>query len=136
MTNKITIKNLAAWIEDLKEAAKDDTSFSIAWFKGTEHEAFSIIGGWQECFSDNSEVDDLFCISKSNPKYVMCVKIAINDGPYAYTDYEIMNMPYDSDSGDVDDTEQMLEWDDNAEELAAWLLTEWERIMKEHGEDN
>jgi hypothetical protein len=65
----------------------------------------------------------------------MCVKIAINDGPFAYTDYEIMNMPYDEESGNVDDTEVALEWDDDSESLATWLLTEWERIMKEHGEE-
>jgi len=134
-TTNNTIKSLAEWIEDLKNAAREDETFSISWFKGTEREPFSIIGGWQECFYDKSEVDDLFCVSKSNPKYVMCVKIAINDGPYAYTDYEVMNMPYDPESGDVDDTEQMLEWEDDPEALATWLLAEWERIMKEHEEE-
>jgi hypothetical protein len=63
----------------------------------------------------------------------MCVKIAINEGPYAYTDYEIMNMPYDEE-GNVDDTEQMLEWEDDPEDLAAWFLSEWERITEEHKE--
>jgi hypothetical protein len=46
-----------------------------------------------------------------------------------------MNMPYDEESGNVDDTEVALEWDDDSESLATWLLTEWERIMKEHGEE-
>ncbi len=134
MTNNNTIKSLAEWIEQLKELAKGDSDILISWFKGTKDSPFSIIGGWMEGFSDNSGVDDLFCVSKSNPKYVMCVKIAINEGPYAYTDYEIMNMPYDEE-GNVDDTEQMLEWEDDAEELATWLLGEWERITKEHSED-
>jgi hypothetical protein len=134
-TTNNTIKNLAEWIESLKQFAEGDHELLISWFKETKNEPFSIIGGWQECFSDKSEVDDLFCVSKSNPKYVMCVKIAINEGPYAYTDYEVMNMPYDPVTEDVDDTEQMLEWEDDPEELATWLLAEWERIMKEHEED-
>jgi hypothetical protein len=133
MTNNNTIKHLAEWIESLKQFAEGDHELLISWFKGTKDSPFSIIGGWQECFSDRSEVDDLFCCSKSNPKYVMCVKIAINEGPYAYTDYEVMNMPYDEE-GNVDDTEQMLEWEDNPEELAAWFLSEWERITEEHKE--
>ena len=35
MTTKFTKEQLAEWIEDIKEAAKNDDSFSIAWFKGT-----------------------------------------------------------------------------------------------------
>jgi hypothetical protein len=127
-----TIKNLAEWIEQLKKFAEGDSDMLISWFCPTKDYPFSIIGGWQECFSDKSGVDDLFCVSKTNPKYVMCVKIVINEGPYAYTDYEVMNMPYDPLTNEVDDTEQMLEWDDDPEELATWLLTEWERIMAEH----
>jgi hypothetical protein len=133
MDIKFTKEQLTAWIEDIKRAAKEDESFSIAWFKGTENEPLSIIAGWAECFAENSEVNDLFCCSKSNPKYVMCIKVAENEGPYSYTDYEIMNMPYDEE-GNVDDTEQMLEWEDNPEDLATWLLGEWERIMEEHKE--
>jgi hypothetical protein len=128
--NKDTIKKLADWIEDLKEAAKDDTCFSIAWFKETENDPFSIIGGWMEGFSE--DYSDLVCISKSNPQYAMCVKIAVNEGPYAYTDFEIMDMPVNED-GDVDDTCIALEYDDDSESLAMFLLTELERITKEHG---
>jgi hypothetical protein len=129
MTTKFTKEQLAEWLEDIKEAAKDDTSFSIAWFKGTENEPLSIIAGWQECFADNSEVDDLFCCSKSQPKYVMCVKIAENEGPYAYTDYEVMNMPYDRETEEVENTEVMLEWDDPTDYVAEFFMHEWERLM-------
>jgi hypothetical protein len=132
MTNNITIESLTAWIESLKELAEGDSDILISWFKGTKDSPFSIIGGWMEGFSES--YDDLLCVSKTNPKYAMCVKIAINDGPYAYTDFEMMNMPVDEDD-EVDDTTIALEWEDDAEDLAVWLLGEWERIMKEHGED-
>lgn len=126
------VERLAQWLRDLIEAAKEDESFSIAWFKDTENEPFSIIGGWMEGFSE--DYNDVLCISKSNPKYAMCVKIAINEGPYAYTDFEIMNMPVNLE-GDVDDTCIALEYDDDSESLAVFLITEWERIMKEYNTD-
>ncbi len=129
MTIKFTKEQLAAWIEDIKEAAKDDTTFSIAWFDGTKNAPLSIIAGWQEYFTDNSGVADLFCCSKSQPKYVMCIKIAENEGPYAYTDYEIMNMPWDKESGEVENTEVMLEWSDPADYVAEFFMHEWERLM-------
>lgn len=131
MTNNITIESLTAWIESLKELAKGDSDILISWFKGTKNEHFSIIGGWMEGFSES--YDDVLCISKTNSKYAMCVKIAVNEGPYAYTDFEMMNMPYDEE-GNVDDTCIALEWEDDPEELATWLLGEWERIMEEHKE--
>lgn len=127
-----TLMSCAEWIEQLKELAKGDSDILISWFKETKDSPFSIIGGWMEGFSES--YDDLLCVSKTNPKYAMCVKIAKNEGPYAYTDFEMMSMPFDSE-GNVDDTCVALEWEDDAEELATWLLAEWERIMKEHEED-
>ena len=134
MNTKFTIDELAEWIETVKDAAEEDESFSIAWFKGTKKSPFAIIAGWIDGFSDEDDFSDMFCISASNPKYVMCIKIAVNDGPYAYTDYDLMNMPVDED-GEVDSTEIMLEWEDDSEDLAEFFMHEWERIMEEHGED-
>jgi hypothetical protein len=132
MKINFTIEELAEWVEDLIDAAKDDHSFSIAWFKGTENSPFSIIGGWESGFSE--DYSDIFCISKSEPKYAMSIKIAVNNGPYAYTDFEAMDMPTDK-FGEVDDTCVPLEWDDNPEAVAAVYIHEWERIMSEHGEE-
>jgi hypothetical protein len=130
--NKITLESLAQWIEDIKEAAKDDTSFSIAWFKETENKPFSIVAGWTEgAFEDYSNI---FCVSKSEPKYVMALKIAINEGPYAYTDFDAMSIPLDK-NGEVDSACIPLEWNDSPEAAAQFFLMEWERIMEEHGEE-
>ena len=131
MTNNFTIESLATWIRDLIEAAKDDQSFCIAWFKETENEPFSIIGGWMEGFSE--DYNDVLCISKSNPKYAMFVKIAVNEGPYAYTDFDIMNMPLDK-TGEVDNTCIALDLDEDVYGMAQFFKTEWERIMEEHTE--
>ena len=132
MNKQFTLESLARWIAFLKESAKKDEQFSIAWFKETKDHPFSIIGGWSEGFSEDQS--DLFCLSKSNPKYAMCVKIAINEGPYAYTDFEIMNMPCDEE-GEVDNTCIPLEWDDNPEYVAQFFMAEWERIMETYNKD-
>lgn len=124
------LKNLTAWIDDLKEAATDDYVFSVAWFPDTQEFPISIVGGWMEGFSEN--YSDLCLVSKSEPKYAMCVKICLNEGPYAYADFETLLMPTDK-SGNVDDTCIVLEQEDDSEGLAAFLLCEWERIMTEHG---
>lgn len=130
MTTKFTKEQLAAWIEDIKEAAKEDTVFSIACFPGTEKESLSIVAGWVPLFSDKSEVSNLFCCSKSHPEYVMCIKIAENDGPFAYIDYEPMNMPVNPETNEVENTEIMLEWDDPADYAAEFIMHEWERLME------
>lgn len=128
---KINIEKLADWLRVLIESAKKDEQFSIAWFKETENDPFSIIGGWMEGFSE--DYGDVLCISKGDPSYAMCVKIAVNEGPYAYTDFEIMNMPVTSE-GDVDDTCIALDYDEDTTSLAQFLASEWERITKEYGD--
>lgn len=127
MEKPFTKEQLIDWIENIRKAAKDDESFSIAWFKPTKNCPFAIIAGWQEL--DEPDGEDSFCRSKSQPEYVMSIKVAENDGPYAYTDYEIMNMPWDSESGDVDDTEVFLEWDDPVDYMADHFMAEWSRVM-------
>ena len=125
----IDVNKLADWIADLKEAAKDDEFFSIAWYSETEEEPLSIIGGWSEYFgSDNIDNADLFCLSKSHPKYAMCIKIAVNEGPYLFTDFDIMNQPIDQ-NDEVFDTCIVLEWDDSPMAAAQFFKTEWEQMM-------
>ena len=128
MNTKITVEGLAEWIDGIKEAAKDDIYFSIAWFGPTVTTPFSIIAGWQKI---DYSFSDMFCCSKSHPEYVMCIKIAVNEDNTWYRDFESMNMPTDA-FGNVDDTCIPLEWDDSAEAAAQFFLGEWERISAEH----
>lgn len=132
MNNKIDLEALTKWIEAIKEAAKDDYAFSVDWFKDTEDDKFAIVAGWQKMF--DSDYSDLFCCSSSQPEYVMCIKIAKNE-EQLYLDFESMSMPTDS-NGNVDDTCIPLEWDDPAELVAPFFYMEWERIMKEYGEED
>jgi hypothetical protein len=133
MTTKFTTEQLADCLEHIKDAAEEDTSFSFAEFEETSNEPFCIVAGWSERFSDNSEVDDLFCCSKSHPRYVMCVKIAENENPRLALDYEFMNMPIDPLTKEVYDTEIMLEWDDPVDYVAEFFMHEWETLMTKAG---
>jgi hypothetical protein len=127
MNTTFTKEALAMWIAGLKVSAENDESLSIAWFPGTKNSTIAVIGGWQGGF--DREDADLFCISKSNPTYAMSVKIAVNKGPYAYTDFEVMDMPVEAD-GEVEDTCITLEWEDDPVKVAEFFMIEWERITE------
>lgn len=125
------IDALAGWIKGLKEAAADDEQFLISWFIPTKNSKFSIVGGWEDGYDPKDQ--DLFCLSHSNPTYGMAVKVVENNGPYAYCDFETMDMPIDK-NGEVDDTSITLEYNDDPKALAAFFYNEWERITKEYTE--
>lgn len=126
-----SIQGLTDWITNLIEAAKEDTPFSVHWFRETDYdnEPFCIVGGWSDGFSKDYE--GLLLISKSSPTYAMCIKIVVNDGPYAYADFDSLNMPIGV-NGEVDDTCIALELDENPEAIAQFYWNELERITNEH----
>lgn len=132
MNNKFTTESLAKWIRFLIDTAKEDEDFGAAIFKETINEPFIIVGGWQEGFSE--DYNDILCISKSNPNCAMCVKIAVNEGPYEYVNFELMPMPLDK-NGEVDNTCIALDLDEDVHGLAEWLAGEWERITEEHNKE-
>ena len=127
MNNTFTKEQLTSWIAGLKEAAANDEQFLVDWFKRTKDSKLSIVAGWENGFSPKEA--DLFCQSKSNPTYAMCIKIVVNEGPYAYCDFETLNMPVD-DREEVEDTCIALEWDDDPEKVAEFYMHEWERLME------
>lgn len=128
MNNTFNIKELAGWIAGLIESAKNDEQFLVNWFKPTENSPISVVGGWLGGNYPGVNAD-LFCESKSNPGHIMSVKIIQNEGPYAYTDYEMLSMPTEV-TGEVDDTCQMLEWNDDPEQIATFFWGEWQRMQE------
>ena len=132
------VEDLVTWLQGLIDAAKNDESFSVAWFKPTKNDPYSIVGGWMSGFTDS--VYFVPCVSKSNPDYAMCVKVIVNEGPYAYCDFETLDMPLNP-NGDVHDTCIVLEYDDDLLGLAQYYLKEvlflnqdldaWEKSMSE-----
>jgi hypothetical protein len=126
MNKTFTKEQLTSWIAGLQEAAKNDEQFLVDWFKRTKDEPFSIVGGWLGGFAPSEA--DLFCQSKSDPTYCMCIKIIVNEGPYAYCDFETLNMPMTED-GEVDDNCFALEWKDDPAKVAEFFMIEWEQLM-------
>lgn len=133
MNKTFTKEQLTSWIAGLQTAAKNDEHFLVDWFKPTMDSPFSIIGGWLEGF-DPSQAD-LFCQSRSNPAYCMCIKICVNEGPYAYCDFETLNMPM-SEDGEVDDNCFALEWDEDPAKIAEFFMIEWEQLMDTFNEED
>ena len=68
-------------------------------------------------------------MSKSNPTWAMCVKVVVNNGPYASVDFEQLDMPT-TPNGEVDDTCLTLEHSDDPKALAQFFEMEWERLYK------
>ena len=129
MNTKFTIDELSIWIRGIIESAKRDENCQVYWFVPTMRSPFCIIAGWQKLPNMPEEL----CCSKSQPEYVMSVKVVENDNQIC-PDFDSLNMPLDSHS-EVDDTCMPLEWDDNPECAAEFFTHEWERIMKEHGKE-
>jgi hypothetical protein len=126
MNKTFTKEQLTSWVAGLQEAAKNDEQFLVDWFKRTKDSPFSIVGGWMDGF--NPKEVDLFCQSKSEPTYCMCIKICVNEGPYAYCDFETLDMPMTED-GEVDDNCIALEWKDDPAKVAEFFMIEWEQLM-------
>lgn len=126
MNNKINTKELAVWIAGIKEAAKTDAEEQVFWYVPTMNKPLSIVAGWTKMF--DKDYSDIFCCSKSEPGYVMCIKVAVNTEQLCL-DFDSFNMPTDK-FGNVEDTCIPLEWDDMPEAAAEFFAHEWERLME------
>ena len=109
------------------------TGLSNSLFKyltraGIPYSRLHDVGGWLGGNYPGVNAD-LFCESKSSPGYIMSIKIIQNEGPYAYTDFEMLSMPTEVE-GEVDDTCQLLEWEDDPEQIAIFFWGEWIRMME------
>lgn len=135
MITRDSLKNIiAGFVQGLVDNAKEDTdmAMTVARVLCLDDAKFTIVGGWNygihfDCYGD------LLCVNTSNPNYAMCVRIVENTGVEA-SDFASLQRPIAPD-GTVEDTTIALEWNDDVDSAAAWLLSEWERIMKEHGEE-
>lgn len=123
------LQKLTDWLYDLVRKAEEDEIFLVSWFKDSLDKPFGIVGGWLDGFSE--DFSDILHMSKTNPTCAMSVKIIINEGPSACTDFETLNMPIDPETNEVDDTCFTLEIGENLEEFAQFLMSEWGRLMKE-----
>ena len=116
------------WVDNLRKIADEDKDIAYSIYRPDLCKGeFAIVGGWMEGF--NEEQSDLLYISESNPKYAMCIKVVVDDGPWAFAEFETLNMPVTED-GEVDDTCIAIERDDDSESVALFYLNEIDRISK------
>ena len=129
MNTTFTKETLTCWIFGMMYLAKEDVNFDAHYFTPTEQSKFSIVGGWQSGFEPSDA--DLFCLSKSNPGYGMCIKICLNNGECVCADFETLSLPVDR-NGEVDDVGIALEWEDDPAKVAEFFMIEWERLMESY----
>lgn len=129
--NTKTLMLLAEWIRNLIREAELDTNLSMAQFvaAGDEDSPFVIAGGWSEGFSE--DYADLLYISKSQPTYAMCIKIAVKE---SCSDFDLLKMPVYK-HGEVDDTCIPLEKGEDPNDAAKFFLMEFERVCREYEAD-
>lgn len=132
--NTSTVKLLAEWIRGLIREAELDTNLSVSQFTAVDDNdsPFVIAGGWAKGF--NKDFADILYVSKSQPEYAMCIKIAVKDSSTICTDFDMLNMPVYK-HGEVDDTCIPLEQGEDTDEAAKFFLMEFERVCKEYEAD-
>lgn len=91
-----------------------DFSVSVGWLPGYDPE---------DANRDGSIVDE--------NGYALCYEITECPNTYAYVDFESLLMPYNDETGDVYSVGSNFKKDDNCEEIAKYLLNEYEYIKQE-----
>lgn len=131
MNTKDIINRLAVWIDMLKQTAANDERFVLgnaSYFPETKNSTVCIVGGWSSGFS--SEYNDLMCISDSDSAKCMCVKIVKRPANLFWQDFDKLELP--APTGEIEDTQIALEWEDDSEAVALFFMSEWERITKDY----
>lgn len=123
----LSIEKLSSWIQDLKNLAMKDESFLVYWYPETEDKPYSLVGGWSDVGFEEKDRKTV-CTSKQSPAYGMSIKVIKNEGPYAYADFDTLEMPYDEETNEVYDTCTTLEWDDCPKLVAKFYKEQWEKV--------
>lgn len=125
MNKKVTINNeIRDFVKRALEAFKggyEGTYFYKLGYSEFHDGIWAIAIGWSDGFDPN----DTDGISDGNG-FKVCAKLAYSDG-YMQSDYDMdWIMPYDEETGDVDDTDSAISANpEDALDYVAWLLKRW-----------
>ena len=114
MENDLLLK-LYNTVQDMEQAKQYDTTYWIPLgnYFGND---WAIVFGWQDPY-ENGYLSIMGKVAYQNPNCIM-------------QEYEMdWQMPYDAESGEVDDTEIILVG--NGLSDLEWLVSQWKRIQKE-----
>lgn len=132
MYNK-ELDRLSNWVDCLRTEADNDLDLVYSIFypmldDNETKEQLCIVGGWSKGFS--ADYSDVLYISKANPNYAMCVKVAVIPTSASNVDFDSFNMPVNK-NGNIEDNCVALEREDTSFGVAMFYLNEYERILKE-----
>ena len=117
INRKVLINDFKNAVEDMRKTHSDGTYY---WILGRDEydNDWAIVLGWADGFEEDKSDD------YSNGTYRLCAKVAYQPSNSAMQcGYDIdWLMPYNVESGDVDDTEISIYKGDNIRVIIAWLL--------------
>lgn len=133
---EISVKALPSWSDTVVEInAKRWSEDSVEWLRNNKEGCaffelgksdcktgkMSIVMGWSGGFDDDEPQNP-----NADGEYRICVKLAYNESSMQ-SDYEFdWEMPYDENTGDVDDTNTAYEGFDDV----MWLIEYWRKNYK------
>ena len=95
---------------------------------------WAVYVGWSargaDLWDDDSAIRD-----EHDPNWVICTKIATTHEA-VWADYDFCDMPYSKETADVWDTDTVLSYNENYQQVAAWLLQQYDELVRqtENGE--
>lgn len=125
MNKEILIKQLENAIKEMKETHNNGT---YHWKLSVDNKRnqWAIVLGWQDGYEEEPEDD---C---TDGTWRLCAKLAYQPtNSIMQCDYDIdWLMPYDEETGEVDNNEVSIYSDSNAREVVDWLLKCYERYSE------
>lgn len=122
MERELLIKGFKEAVMEMREHHPNGT---YHWYLDTDenNNDWAIVLGWSEGF-ETDETDD--CVYEN---YRLCAKLAYQPRKcLTQFDYDFdWTMPYDEETGDVDDTELSIYPNTDLEDIVDWLLKCYER---------
>ena len=123
MKRENLIKGFKNAIEDMRKTHDNSTYYQILGRDEFDND-WAIVLGWCDGFEEDKSDD---C---SDWTYRLCIKVAYQPSNFLMKDYDIdWLMPYNIETGDVDDTEIVIFDGYDIDVIIEWLLGCYERYM-------
>lgn len=109
-----------------------NTSYTCCAYKLDDK--LSLYVGWTNDPGSINETDIIH--APDSPNYIMIAGIKVSTSDYMQTDYDYLNFPYDSKTGEVFDTEYLITTDDDYDTIAKYFIEDYAELSKYELADN